>query len=292
MASGETYTGNLTDSLDVVVASARIVREHEGVMPPLVDTQTLSEGTGLAWKEVSFAQLTAQNVAETERLSNPQTFTDTAFSITPTVVGIHTVLTDRVKARIDRKAYVKLGSLAQNAIQRKKDEDLLVVLDGATTSLCGQGTTLTTGHVDAAVVRITSNSTEPGNPPINVVLHGYQIRDIADEIKAGLGTYVIGEGMTARVFQEGIRGITINGARIYEDGNITIDSSSDAKGGVFAKEGIVLVQGRSPWHKEREEPDLGGGATSVWVYDEYAAGERSSGNWVYELYSDATAPSS
>lgn len=289
-ASGYTTTSALTDSLPTLIASARLVRESEGVMPQLVDKVTLGEGIGLSWNEVSFAQLVAQAITETTELDNPQQISDTLFSITPTVVGISTLITDRVAARLSKVAYAKLGALAQNAIQRKKDEDGLVVLDGATTSLCGAGTTLSSGHIAAAVYRISSNATEPGNPPYRCVLHGYQIKDIFDELIAGVGTYPVGEGVTARVFAEGFKGM-IAGAQIYEDGNIAI-VGTDAKGGVFAQEAIVLVQGRAPQVKTRERPEIGGGATSLYHYDEYAYGERSAGNWLFEIQSDATAPTS
>jgi hypothetical protein len=291
MTTGNTTTGSLTDSLPTVIASARIVREFEGVMPQLVDKQTLGEGIGLNWNEVSMSALTAMAVTETTELNNPQQVADTLFTITPSMVGIQTVITDRVAARISKNAYAKIGSLAQNAIQRKKDEDGLVVLDGATTSLCGAGTTLTSGYVAAASYRISSNATEPGNKPIRCVLHGYQLKDIYDELVAGVGTYVVNEGPTARVFQSKFT-LPIAGVEVYEDGNITIDSSDDAKGGVFAQEGIVLVQGRAPRIVTLRNEKLGGGATEVIHYDEYAYGERSSGNWVYEIYSDATAPTS
>ena len=291
MASGSTTTAALADSLPTIIASARIVRESEGVMPQLVETQTLGEGIGLSWNEVTMAQLTAQAVTETTELDNPQQISDTLFSITPTVVGIETLITDRVAARISKNAYAKIGSLAQNAIQRKKDEDGLVVLDGATTSLCGAGSTLTSGHVAAGVYRISSNATEPGNPPYRCVLHGFQLKDIFDELIAGVGTYPINEGLTARVFSEGFKGM-IAGAQVYEDGNITIDSAADAKGGVFSQEAIILVQGRAPVVKTKERPEIGGGATSLYHYDEYAYGERSAGNWLFEIYSDATAPTS
>lgn len=291
MASGNTTTTSLTDSLPTVIASARIVREQEGGMPQLVDKVTLGEGIGLTWNEVSMSQLTAVAVSETTVLDNPQEISDSLFSITPTVIGVETVITDRVAARISKNAYAKIGQLAQNAIQRKKDVDGLVVLDGASTSLCGAGSTVTIGHISAAVVRITSNTTEPGNMPIRIVLHGYQIKDLQDELVAGVGTYPIGEGETARVFRDGFRG-KISGGDLFENGNITIDASDDAKGGVFARDGIVLVQGRAPRVVTVRDEALGGGATKLYHYDEYAYGERSVGNWVYEIYSDATAPTS
>jgi len=294
MAAGDTITQSLADSLDTVAASARSVREYEGVMPNLVDKVTLAEGTGTAWREISMAQLSAQTITETTILDNPQQMSDTAISITPTVTGIQTLITDRVAARINSKSYAQLGSLAQNAIQRKKDEDGITVLDGATNELSGAGTTLSSGVIAAAAYRISSNATEPGNPPYRCVLHGFQIKDLYDELTAGIGTAAAGEttdGLTARVFQEGFRG-KIAGVEVYEDGNISIDGSDDAKGGVFAQEAIVLVQGRSPRTASVRREDIGAGATVVYLYDEYAYGERSAGNWLFEIYSDASLPTS
>ena len=289
MAQGNTTTDALTDSLPTVIAAARIVREFEGRASQLVDQVTLGVGIGLSWHEISLAQLTAQAVTETTVLDNPQQLADTLFTITPTVSGIHTFFTDRVAARISKNAYARTGGLAMNAITRKKDEDCITVLDGATTSLVGAGSTLATGHISAASVRITSNATEPANPPVRCVLHGFQIKDLYDELTATLGTGEVTEGVTANVFKSGFKG-AIAGAMIYEDGNITIDGSADAKGGVFAKEAIVKVQGRAVRTETRREPDIGGGGTSMWIYDEYAYGERSAGNWLFEIYSDATAP--
>ena len=294
MAAGDTITQSLADSLDTVVASARQIREYEGVMPNLVDKVTLSEGTGTSWREISMAALNAQNITETTTLDNPQQMSDTVFSITPTVTGIQTLVTDRVASRINSQSYAQLGSLAQNAIQRKKDEDGLTVLDGATTSLSGAGTTLASGVVAAAAYRISSNATEPGNPPYRCVLHGFQIKDLYDELTAGVDTAYRADisGITARVFEEGFRG-KIAGVEVFEDGNITIDSTTDdAKGGVFAQEAIVMVQGRAPRTATVRREDIGGGATVVYLYDEYAYGERSAGNWLFEVQSDATAPTS
>ena len=293
MAAGDTITQSLADSLDTVVASARQVREQEGVMPNLVDKVTLDEGTGTSWREISMAQLTAQAITETTRLDNPQQMSDTAFAITPTVVGIQTLITDRVAARVNKKSYAQLGSLAQNSIQRKKDEDGLAAIDGATTQLNTANAALASGFIAAAVYQISSNVTEPGNPPYRAVFHGFSLKAIWDELTAAVDTAERSDisGITARVFTEGLRG-KIAGCEIYEDGNLTIDGDGDAKGGVFAQEAIVLVQGRSPRTATIRREDIGGGATVMYLYDEYAYGERSAGNWLFEIIADATAPTS
>lgn len=288
--SGWTTTGSLADSLDDVRSSARIVREYEGAMPQLVDKETLGEGMGLSWKEIKYEQLTAQAITETTTLDNPQQIADSLITVTPTVVGIETFLTDRVQARINKKGFAKIGQLAQNAIQRKKDEDGLTLFASATgTSDPGAGVTLTSGHIASAKYNISSNTTEPGKPPYRCVLHGFQIKDLFDELVAGVGTYV-GEGLPARVFTTGFN-LPIAGCEVYEDGNITIDSSGDAKGGVFAMEGILLVQGRAPRVVAVRNEKRGGGGNHIYHYDEYAYAERLS-NWVYLMESDATAPTS
>jgi len=83
----------------------------------------------------------------------------------------------------------------------------------------------------------------------------------------------------------------IAGAQIYPDGNITIDSDADGKGGVFAQEALVLVQGRAPRMVAERAEEIGGGATKIYHYDEYAYGERLD-TWGVEIYSDCTAPTS
>ena len=297
MAVGNTITDSLADSIPTMIASARIVREFAGVMPNLVDRQRLDENTGNVWNEVSMAKLSAQAVTESTELDNPQQMSDTLFSITPTVIGLHTVITDRVALRISANAYAQTGSLAQNAIERKKDQDGLTAIDGASVEL-GGANALDSGEIAAAAYRITSNTTEPApaNAPINAVHHGFALKDIDDElVNAGLGI-TTGEGalLTAGVavdaYQNRYRG-TIAGARLYEDGNLTI-SSNLAKGGVFSQMALVLVEGRSPYVETKRMPELGGGATAMYHYDEYAYGERSSGNWLYEVQADATAPTS
>jgi len=300
MAVGNTITDSLADSIPTMIAAARIVREFAGVMPNLVDRQRLDENTGTVWNEVSMAKLSAQAVTESTELDNPQQMSDTLLSITPTVIGVHTVITDRVAMRISSNAYAQTGSLAQNAIERKKDADGLTAIDGATNSLGSDSAALDTSDISSAAYRITSNTTEPApaTAPISAVFHGFQLADIDVQLTTS-GITAIGSletqagapltvGIAAEAFQNRYRG-TIAGAKIYEDGNLTI-SSDAAKGGVFSQMALILVEGRSPYVETKRMPEIGGGATALFHYDEYAYGERSSGNWLYEVHTDATAP--
>ena len=284
-----TTTGSLGDSQQLIIDAARIVREYEGVWSRTCDVQRLADNTGLSWEEISLAALSAQAVTETTELDNPQSISDALFQITPTVSGIHLVITDRVYRRMPKKVIAKMGSLGQNALDRKKDEDYLSTFAGATTTLSGTGTTLASGVIDSAKVRISSNVTERAMGTIVTVLHGFQLKDIQDELKSGVGTYTIPSGITEDVFRRGFSG-TVGGTNVYEDGNIAINSTPDARGAVHAREAIVMVQGHSPRTENRRRPQTGGGADEVFMYDEYALGERSAGNWLYGVLSDATSP--
>jgi len=70
------------------------------------------------------------------------------------------------------------------------------------------------------------------------------------------------------------------------------DPSDPVKGGVFGKLAIVLVQGYEPRAETQRRPDIGGDSDVMYMYDEYAYGERSAGNWLYSIYTDVTSPSS
>lgn len=290
MPSGDTFVADVEAGLNTMVAAARRRSQFPtNVMPRVVDNQRLEEGTGTAWREFLAENLTAQNYGETDVIDNPQQISGSILSVTPQLVAIQTFIGKRVQPRLSPKAFATFGALSQEATERKKNTDGHATFATATTTLGATATTLSYSNCDAAVRRIKSDATEPGPDPIAVVLHGYGIHDIRAEIISGVGTYAIPEGMTAEVFRAGFRGM-LNGANVYEDGLIAVDSTPDARGGVFSKMGILLVQGLSPWRETKDRPDKGYGGTDVWLKDEYMYAERSPGNWLYGILHDATAP--
>lgn len=291
MPSGNTYTSTLDVSEPLIINSARRTREYKGKMVQLVDKHTLGRNQGRTWFEVLMAQLTSSRGSETTRFNNPQQLSDSRIGLTPEVIGVHTVLSERMNLRLSSTVLAQLGALSQESNQRLKDTDGLALSDAASVTLGGTGTTGTFGHLSAGVTRIKGNTTEPGMDPIRIVAHGFQIKPVQDQI-GPIGTYPIPEGPTAGVYRNGYFQGPIAGGEMFEDGNVRVDSVPDAHGLIFAKMAIILVQGRSPWQKTRDEPDLGGGATSHWLYDEFVFGERSPGNWLFRWLTNATAPTS
>lgn len=290
MPSGETFVATVDAGLDTVISSARTTREFPAnVMLKTCDRQTLKKGTGTAWREFLAATLTAQTYGESDTIDNPQEFDGTILSATPQLVAIQHFIGDRVVERLNPKAFSTFGQLGQEAMDRRKDQDGIALFATATTTLAGTGVTIVSGHIMAAVRRITSDADEPGPEPIVAVLHGYHTYDIQSEILGGVGTYPIPTGYTQETFLRGFRG-AVTGAMVWEDGLIVVDATPDARGGVYSKRAMLCVQGKSPWTSKKYVPERGYGGWNTWLKDEYVWAERSPGNWLYGILGNATAP--
>ena len=292
MASGETLSGTLADSLPTVIADARIIREYDGTWMRTCDVRTQEEGTGLNWIENSIAQIAAMDITETTNNENAQQLADTLLQVEPTMVQVLLKITDRTYRKIAKIVSSKFGPLAGNSMSRKKDEDYLSLFPSFNGNADpGAGQPMTSGHIAAAKAQITSNVTEPTDSPIFAILHGYQIKDIQDEV-ASTGSYAVPTGLSEEWFKNGMEG-KVFGVTIFEDGNIGIDGGDDAIGAVHAREGVVAVNGMTIKTEERRDPAFGGGADEMFMTDEYAFVERGSANpWAFSQTSDATAPTS
>ena len=292
---GETTSGAMTAALPSIIASARIVREYDGVWQRVCEKQTRAKGTGLTWQEYTLSQIDAQDITETTQNQNAQTLSGSLQTASPQMAQVLVKVTDRAKETLSPNVVAQMGQLAGNSMKRKKDEDYLSLYSTlATAASPGSGNPLSFGHITAAVANIKGNATEGAEDEINTILHAFQVKDIQDEILAGVGTYTVPTGMTEDVFRRGFVG-SIAGANLWVDNNITIDSTPNANGAVHAKKGIISVQGMGLKHEMRRDPSFGGGADEVFITDEYTFIERTSGGtqvFAQRLLSDATAPAS
>lgn len=291
MASGTTVSNSLADSLPTIRQAARLFEEDEVVVTRTVDMQKLGKGEGSSWSEVRIEQISAQGITENTINDNPAMFEDAVFSVQPTMVQVYTRITDVTMRRISRNVAALLGRGAQLAMNRKLDEDGLAQYSNFTSAaLCGTATTLSFGHIAAGVAQILGNATEggAGAGPIHCVLHQYGIKDLQDEIVSGVGTYVVSDGLTEEIYRRGFSG-TVAGANVWNDQNITVDGTPDARGAVYAQRALVLVKETEMVEKTRYRPEVGGGAQELFLTWAYAYGERRD-VWGASLLHDATAP--
>ena len=201
-------------------------------------------------------------------------------------------MTDRMFRKIASVVKNRLGALAGNAMKRKQDEDYLDLFSTFSTGASpGTGNPLSSGHISAAKNRASSNTTEPSMAESFTVLHGFQIKDLQDELVAGVGTYTVPEGLTAETFRNGFSG-TVSGSNVFEDGHITVDSTPDANGATHTREAVVSAIGMEIKTEKDRDLYFGGGADVISLVEEYAFVERSAGNWAHLHKSDATSPTS
>ena len=294
---GETTTGSLSGALDTIIADARVIKEmeHPGSWERTCDVRRFKKGAGVDWIQYMLNKISASDITETTRNENFQTFSGTLLTITPAMSQIAVKITDRTYRRLASIVIDKMGTAAGRAMERKKDEDYLDLFSTfATGASPGTGNPLASGHIGAAVSRIQSNTTEPSSAVINSILHGYHIKDVADELIAGLGTYTVPVGLTEEVFRRGFAG-TVAGSNVLRNDHIAIDSTPDAKSATHAKEGVLAIIGMEIKKETRRDPSYGGGADEIFLTDEYGFGEALSGTtqvWAYLHQADATAPTS
>lgn len=295
--AGETTTSVLADSLPTMRMAARLVAEQtQGNLRETVDRQVLGKNVGNTWSEVDFAKMTAAGISETtDLINNPQELSDTLRTISPSDGGIHILVTDRVLDRIFSQAasVVRTGVLAMNAILRKNNLDGIVLGRSATTDMGAAGAPLTGTLVRHTYYRISSNTTEPTRiGPYHLQHHGFSLADIDDELSAPMGTHPITAGLTQEVIERAYATSPrmLGNVNIHENGDMTIDASDDSEGFVYSRDGIIHVEAAGVRVKPMDRPNIGGGATSIFTYWEYAYGQRGAGIKLFSITADATAP--
>lgn len=289
-----TTTDELGDTIPTIIEKALFTSQHNAVMAGLCWNKRKPKGSTI--NVPYFGEVTAYNLTEGVDMVSAEQLTDTNVPITPTEVGCKIVLTKNALEDDQEELKSVAGKILGMAMEKKRDEDLLGQIDDATTQLCGTGTTLTMGHVAAARATLIGNATSAGGPaplPYVCVLHPYQELDIVDVVTpiVPTATYlnVTGTPFTDDIIKNYSIG-KLFGMPVVTDGNLSIDSTPDVKGGCFAMgEGGAIILGTArDWDVEPEyDASLRGWELNC--VGRYGVGEYLAG-WIVELASDATAP--
>lgn len=289
-----TTTAELGDTIDTLHEEAQFIAQFKAIMRGLC--WNIKKGKGSTVNVPYWSEATANNLVEGVDMSNSEQMEDTNVQITPAEVGLKIIVTDSSMEDDNEDLKRAAGVLLGDAYEKKRDQDLLALLDNGTTSLCGTGTTLTMGHVAAARATLGGNATSAGGPapfPYVTVLHPYQTLDMVDVITpiVPTATYfnVTGTAFTDDIIKNYSIG-RLFGTTVMEDGNLSIDSTPDVKGGMFAagkRGGIIYVSAREPSIEPERDASLRGWEMNY--VGRYGVGNYKNG-WTVELYSDATAP--
>ena len=293
-------TASLDDSLPKFIAEAELTLKQEGLMKPLVDNINLAKGAGLTYNRPTWSAVSVLDLTQGVDMAQAQSVTDTNFAVSVAEVGGQVFFSDLTEMALREDVMRYFGRALANAYMNNRDTDLTATMDSATTSLGGAGTTMLIGRLLAGVVRL-QNASRPVEGKISAVIHPYQYHAIAEDLASLSGGRWInstGTPSIERSFGSSISGLSqqiiedywvgkLGGVDVYTDPTIAVDSSDDAKGGVFAKRSIVAINYENPSVRvQRDESLRGVELNYVGVYGQ----GMYEGTWAYEFYTDASTP--
>jgi len=287
----------MADTVPTVLEAARYTSEFIAEMSKLVWVIRKQLHDGKNVNVPAFGTITARNLAEGVDNTVSETMSDSLVTITPGEVGCKIILTDKLVRDNNEDIKAAAGRLLGNAMEVKRDQDLLEQLDDATNSL-GAGTTATLGQFAAGRSILKGNPVSSGGPApgqLVIVHHPYITLDIIDVL-----TPLIPIAATAQASPGGemmddvLRNYAVGrlfGMPYIEDGNIsTTILANSAKGGIFStgEGGSIILATAAEWEVEAER-DASLRATELNIVGEYGVGEYKA-DWIVELNHDATLP--
>jgi hypothetical protein len=285
-----TTASDLDSLIQVIVGEMRFTARHAVPMANLVTRVDMPENRGSPFDLPKMGTLTAVNLTEGVDVTSFETVTDTDVSIDPTEVGVFVALTDRSLRRAPAAFESAVAGEAARAYAYKLDLDLLRQFSSFSNTLGTAGSDMTIGFLSAGRARVKGGS-EPGQGPVHVVLHPFGIKDIVDDLTPSGGNSIpagISDDVTRQYLTENFVGNTkLYGMSVWEDGNIEIDTSDDAKGGVFCQNAIFLAITMEPTQEKQRDASLRG--DEIVIVGEYGYAEWLDAAGV-EIYHDATAP--
>jgi len=244
--------------------------------------QTSPKGAGQMYFPKA-GQMSAHDLTEGVDLSSSEAIGLTVDAVDCEEVGLKVILTDKLVRQFSEDIWAMVGRQVGDAMARKKDKDLLDLFDSLT-SKGAAGTSLTLSYYAAVSTALRA---VPVPLPIVCVLHPYTAHGLKTA-QAVSGTYPIpAAGLSVDVIKQWHVG-TWAGVPCFEDGNIDIDDSDDAKGGMFGRQCLGYLQSKAPSTERERDASLR--ATELVIVADYEAFVLDDSHG-FEMYYDASAPS-
>lgn len=291
-----TTTSVMADTVPTVLENARFTSEFVAEMSALVWNIRKKLHDGKNVNIPTFGTVTARSLTEGIDNVTSETMSDSLVTITPAEVGCKLILTDKLVRDDNEDIKAAAGRILGNAMEVKRDQDLLGQFASAATTV--GSATATLGELAAARAIIKGNPVSSGGPgpgSLVIVHHPYVTLDLVDVLTplvpsaSSVVAGVNGELANAVIANYGIG--RVFGMAVIEDGNIdTTTIASTAKGGCFVtgEGGAIILATASEWGVEPER-DASLRATELNVVGEYGVGLHVD-DWAVTLNHDATKP--
>ena len=277
-------TGSLENAQNIIIAAARFTEEHNAPAMNLIEQFTLPKGA----KQVTVpkvGQMSMQDLTDGVDIVDEEDIGMTTVDLTASEVGAKIILTDKLVRQSAENVFSMIGRQLGDGMARKKDVDVLALYSGFSTDIGAAGRSMSLANVSAAVAYAKGKKFGSN---VYIVQHPFAVWDIANTAVTASTTYPVPAGWSADLLGNFFSGLRpINGVPIFEDGNISIDSSDDAVG-VIADRSALGVLKSVDMNKEQDR-DISLRATEVVITADYGVFELDDSKGV-ALTLDAGTP--
>ena len=277
-------TGSLENAQNIIIAAARYTEEHNAPAMNLIEQFTLPKGA----KQVTVpkvGQMSMQDLTDGVDIVDEEDIGMTTVDLTASEVGAKIILTDKLVRQSAENVFSMIGRQLGDGMARKKDVDVLALYSGFSTDIGAAGRSMSLANVSAAVAYAKGKKFGSN---VYIVQHPFAVWDIANTAVTASSTYPVPAGWSADLLGNFFSGLRpINGVPIFEDGNISIDSSDDAVG-VIADRSALGVLKSVDMNKDQDR-DSSLRATEVVITADYGVFELDDSKGV-ALTLDAGTP--
>ena len=277
-------TGNLENAQRIIISTARYTEEHNAPAMNLIEQFNLPKGS----KQVTVpkvGQMDMTDLVDGQDIIDEEEIGMTTVDLTAAEVGAKIVITDKLARQSAQNVFSIIGRQLGDGMARKKDKDVLALYSGFSTDIGSAGRSMSLANVSATVAYAKGNKF---GSQVYIVQHPFAVWDIANTAVTASATYPVPAGWSADLLGNFFSGLRpINGVPIFEDGNISIDSSDDAIG-VCADRSALAVLKSVDTRTERQR-DASLRATEVVITSDYGVFELDDGKGV-ALTLDAATP--
>ena len=277
-------TGSLENAQRIIIATARYTEEHNAPAMALIEQFNLPSGS----KQVTVpkvGQMSMSDLVDGLDIVDEESIGMTTVDLTASEVGAKIIITDKLARQSAENVFSIIGRQLGDGMARKKDVDVLALYSGFSTDIGAAGRSMSLANVSATVAYAKGKKFGSN---VYIVQHPFAVWDIANTAVTASATYPVPAGWSADLLGNFFSGLRpINGVPIFEDGNITIDSSDDAVG-VCADRSALGVLKSVDTRTERQR-DASLRATEVVITADYGVFELDDSKGV-ALTLDAGTP--
>jgi len=280
-------TGNLEKAQKTIIATARYTEEHNAPAMALIESMNLPKGArNVTVPKVG--QMSMSDLTDGQDIVDEEDIGMTTVDLTASEVGAKIILTDKLVRQMSMNVFSIIGRQLGEGMARKKDTDVHALYSGLNggTTLGAAATSMTLEFVAAAIAYTKANKF---GTQTYILKHPNAVFDIANTAVTS-SQYAIPKGWSEDLlgnFWSGLR--PLNGVPIFEDGNLSVDSSDDAIGVIADKSALVVLN--SVDTRTERQRDVSLRATEVVMTADYGVFELDDSRGAPLTY-DAAAPSS